>query len=82
MHAAKYCKISNEGWGQGNKSATTPVTQAAADTPVTQVVTKLDNKPKPVTKPVGKPKPTAKPNSEPKPLAVTTVGKKHKTKNN
>lgn len=49
--------------GQGNKSATTPVTQAAINLPVIQAVTKPDNKPKP----------TAEPKSKTKPLIVTTA---------
>ncbi|KAF4796458.1 hypothetical protein TURU_083965 [Turdus rufiventris] len=58
-----------EAGGRGDKSAATPVTQAAANTPATQVIAKPDSEPKPA----------AKPDSEPKPLAVA-VGRKHTSK--
>ncbi|XP_058710220.1 uncharacterized protein LOC131586907 [Poecile atricapillus] len=50
--------------GQADKSAATPVTQAAA-----KLAAKPDSEPKPAAKPDSEPKPVAKPNSEPKPAA-------------
>ncbi|RMC21360.1 hypothetical protein DUI87_02233 [Hirundo rustica rustica] len=70
-----------EAGGQGDKSAATPVTQAAVNTPATQGVAKPDREPEPAAKPDSEPKPAAKSDSEPKTLAVA-AGKKHTCKTN
>ncbi|TRZ07605.1 hypothetical protein HGM15179_019499 [Zosterops borbonicus] len=61
-----------EAGGQEDKSVTTPVTQAAANTPATQVVAKPDSEPKLAATPDREPEPAvvAKADSEPKTLAV------------
>ncbi|RMC20992.1 hypothetical protein DUI87_01847 [Hirundo rustica rustica] len=58
-----------EAGGKGYKSAATPVTQAAANTPVLKPAAKLEPEPES----------TAKPDSKPKPLAVAPA-KKHTLK--
>ncbi|RMC19807.1 hypothetical protein DUI87_03372 [Hirundo rustica rustica] len=47
--------------GQGDKSAATPVMQAAGNTSAIQVVAKPDNEPKSATEPESEPEPAAKP---------------------
>ncbi|TRZ06686.1 hypothetical protein HGM15179_020420 [Zosterops borbonicus] len=66
--------------GQGDKSAATPVTQAAANTPATLTAAKPDREPKSAAKPDNRPETAAKPDSESKALAIALVKKHtHKT---